>query len=88
MTDSGKTLDGKKIEYEILEDGYRIYLDGDLFIKWKDPSFGSSNLNYENEAIARIDSFISVDTSESSPTDIEQLRADVDYIAAMTGVTL
>lgn len=43
--------------------------------------------NIVKEVIARPD-LIPIQEAEQAPTEFEQLRADVDYIAIMTGVDL
>lgn len=86
MKDSGKTLNGKKFEYEILEFGYKIYLDGKKFFKWRSVDKLDPDA-YEKMALDKIEFFSQI-PSESEPTEEEKNRADIDYIAAITGITL
>ena len=86
--DSGKTLDNKKIEYEILDDGYDIYLGGNLWIT-QHAQYGKPidpNGTYEENCKKQIEQITTVTEPTVSPND--RLRADVDYIALMTGVDL
>ena len=86
--DSRKTLDNKKIEYEILDDGYDIYLGGNLWIT-QHAQYGKPidpNGTYEENCKKQIEQITTVPEPTVSPND--RLRADVDYIALMTGVDL
>ena len=86
--DSGKTLDEKKIEYEILENGYNIYLGGNLWITQHDqyahPLIPDGT--FEQNCLAQIEEITTPREPVIAPED--QLRADVDYIALMTNVDL
>ena len=88
LIDSGKTFAGQKLEYSIESNGYTIYLDGRLWITQLDP-YGKVYIpdgTYEENALAQIEEICN--PAEPAPTVEEQLRADIDYIAAMTGITL
>ena len=88
LIDSGKTFAGQKVEYSIESDGYSIYLDGKEWVKQRDP-YGKIFVpdgTYEDNALAQIEEICN--PAEPAPTKEEQLRADIDYIAAMTGITL
>ena len=86
--DSGKTLDEKKIEYEILENGYDIYLGGNLWITQHDQYAHPilTNGTFEENCLAQIEEITTPREPVIAPED--QLRADVDYIALMTNVDL
>lgn len=87
-TDSGKTFNGKKVGYSIKDDGYEIYLDGNLWITQLDqyarPIIPDGS--YEENCLAQIEEICN--PPEPEPTEEEKLRADVDYIAAVTGIEL
>lgn len=51
MTDSGKTLNGKKLNYEITENGYAIYLEDKELLTWRNP--GGKIEADECEALAK-----------------------------------
>lgn len=86
MRDSGKTLNGEKFEYEITENGYVIYLGGKRFFGWQSISKLEPDV-YENMALDKIELFSQI-PPEQEPTEEERNRADIDYLAAMTGITL
>ena len=83
-----KTFTGKAVGYSIEDNGYSIYLDGQLWISQPDP-YGKLYVpdgTYEENCLAQIEEI--TNPPEPEPTAEEQLRADVDYIAAVTGVEL
>ena len=86
--DSGKTFDNKKLEYEILDNGYNIYLGGNLWITQHDqyahPLIPDGT--FEENCLAQIEEITTPREPVVAPED--QLRADVDYIALMTNVDL
>ena len=86
--DSGKTFDNKKLEYEILDNGYNIYLGGNLWITQHDqyahPLIPDGT--FEDNCLAQIEEITTPREPVVAPVD--QLRADVDYIALMTNVDL
>ena len=88
MIETDQTLKGQKIGYSVESNGYIIYLDGKPWIKQLDP-YGKLFVpdgSYEENALAQIEEICN--PGEPAPAVEEQLRADIDYIAAMTGITL
>ena len=88
IIDTEKTLNDKKVGYSIEDNGYTIYLDENAWITQPDP-YGKLYVpdgSYEENCLAQIDEICN--TQEPEPTTEEQLRADIDYISAMTGITL
>lgn len=88
IINTGKTLNDKKVGYSIENNGYTIYLDENAWITQPDP-YGKLYVpdgSYEDNALAHIEEICNPPEPESTPE--EQLRADVDYLAAMTGITL
>lgn len=64
MIDSGKTFDGKQVGYEIVDDGYIIYLNGN---KWITQTGKYSKLyiadgTYEENCLAHIEELTGVNT--------------------------
>lgn len=79
MTNTDKTFDGKSIAYEILEDGYMIYLDGKPWIK-QCGTYGKpmdASKTYEENCLLQIEDI----TAEPKPNDIDivldELEAEV-----------
>lgn len=88
IIDTGKIFNDKKVGYSIENNGYTIYLDEKPWITQPDP-YGKLYVpdgSYEDNALAQIEEI--VNPPEPEPTAEDRLRADVDYIAAMTGVNL
>ena len=88
IIDSGKTFGGKQVGYSVEDNGYTIYLDGVVWISQPDP-YGKILVpdgSYEDNALAQIEEIVNPPTPV--PTETEQLRADIDYIASMVGVEL
>lgn len=88
--DSGKTLDDKKIEYEILKNGYDIYLDGQKWITQHDQYSKPIDPNgtYEENCLKQIEQITTPPQETKRISADDQLRADVDYIALITGIDL
>ena len=55
IIDTGKTFAGQNVTYEIVSDGYNIYLNGALWIKQYEPYIPNRDLTYEENAIAQIE---------------------------------
>ena len=88
MVDSGKTFKGKKIGYEIVDDGYIIYLDGEEFLSQTGDRSKLFVPNGTYEENMNIQIGVLANTPNDEEPNIVQLRADVDYIAAMCGIGL
>lgn len=57
MVDTGKELNGEKLFYEVVSNGYIIYLHGKPWIKQLEP-YGKiylPNASYEENALAQIE---------------------------------
>lgn len=85
MIDSGKENNGKKISYEILENGYEIYLDGKLWITQPEPfaKLFVSDGSYEDNAKAHIEELCQnlapAPIVEDRVSDLEDYAADLLY---------
>lgn len=56
LIDSGKTIDNQKVFYEILSNGYNIYLGNQLWIMQYEPDYiPDRTLSYEENAVKQID---------------------------------
>lgn len=78
--------------YEVLPDGYDIYENDVKIITQHDP-YGKvfkKNGTYEENAIIQLDQMTAPQPEPEpvGPSEEEKLRADVDYIAIMTDLTL
>lgn len=60
MIKTNYVLDNKELSYEILEDGYKIYLDGMDFIHQYEPYIPDHNKSYEENAIAQMEELVAM----------------------------
>lgn len=60
MIKTNYVLDNKELSYELLEDGYKIYLDGQDFIHQYEPYIPDHNKSYEENAIAQIEELVAM----------------------------
>ncbi len=76
MTNTDKTFDGKNIAYEILEDGYMIYLDGKPWIKQRG-TYGKpmdASKTYEENCLLQIEDI----TAEPEKDDIDTVLTELE----------
>ena len=55
MIETNYSIDNKTISYEVTNDGYKIYLDGQLWIHQYEPYIPNPSKSYEENAIAQIE---------------------------------
>ena len=71
----------ERITYEILEDGYMIYLDGNPWVEQREPYIPFRNLSYEEGCLKQIDEIVKSNenqvTMEDRMTDIELALVDI-----------
>ena len=60
MKETNYVIDNKKVSYEILEDGYKIYLDGGDFIHQYEPFIPNPKLTYEENALAQMEELVAM----------------------------
>lgn len=58
MTKTDYTFNGKELSYEVTEDGYFIYLNGDKWIHQYEPYIPDHSIGYEENAIAQIEELV------------------------------
>lgn len=80
-------MDERNYTYEIFEDGYDIYLNGNPHISQREPyaHLYKHDGTYEENALLQI-ADLSKDVEDAS--EVEKVRADIDYMALMLDVTL
>ena len=80
-------LDNKELSYEVLEDGYKIYLDGGDFIHQYEPFIPNPKMTYEENAVAQIEELVAMaEASKSQPSyeeRIAMLEAQLEELKAM-----
>ena len=81
MTSTDKTFAGRNISYQIFEDGYDIYLDGEPWISQREPygKMYDKTKSYEENCLLQIEE-ITKETKEPEPQ--EQLYT-LDQAAAI-----
>lgn len=80
-----------RISYEVFGDGYDIYDYGHSWITQREPyaKLFVPDGTYEENAIAHCEDLTKPAPPQPYiPTEEEKLRADVDYIALMSDITL
>ena len=55
MKETNYSIDNKQISYEVTDDGYKIYSDGQLWIHQYEPYIPNPSISYEENAIAQIE---------------------------------
>jgi hypothetical protein len=60
MIKTDYVLDNKELSYELLEDGYKIYLDGGDFIHQYEPFIPNPKMTYEENAVAQIEELVAM----------------------------
>lgn len=61
MTKTIYTFHGKELSYEVTEDGYFIYLNGNKWIHQYEPYIPDHNISYEENAVAQIKELVKGD---------------------------
>ena len=60
MIKTNYSIDNKQISYEVIDDGYKIYLDGQLWIHQYEPFIPNPSKSYEENAIAQIEELVAM----------------------------
>ena len=55
MKETNYLIDNKQVSYEVTENGYKIYLDGQQWIHQYEPYIPDKSKSYEENPIAQID---------------------------------
>ena len=55
MKETNYSIDNKQISYEVTDNGYKIYLDGQQWIHQYEPYIPNPSKSYEENAIAQIE---------------------------------
>lgn len=70
MIQTDKTFDGKPISYEVISDGYEIYLDGILWIRQRGENGKPISLfkSYEENCLMQIEEIVNPPKTEKKYT--------------------
>lgn len=76
MTSTEYTIDGKTLSYEIFDNGYDIFVDGNLSYTQRKPYIPYPNLSYQENAIRQIMRIAGVEepTPEPQPTQLDTIE--------------
>lgn len=55
MTNTDYLIENKQVSYEVIENGYKIYLAGQLWIHQYEPYIPDKSKSYEENAVAQIE---------------------------------
>lgn len=81
MGTTNYTVNGKVISYEILADGYNIYLDSKPWIHQYEPYIPYPELSYEDGCVKQIQELISVEEEqEDKDQQIATLQEQVNML--------
>ena len=88
-------FNGNPLSYELKDNGYIIYNDGQPWVKQLDDENGQfgkpidKNKSYEENCLAQIEELCAVrEDAPAGATDTSTLQAQVEYLAMMSGVDL
>ena len=60
MKTTNYSIDNKQVSYEVIENGYKIYLDGKQWIHQYEPYIPNPSISYEENAIAQIEELVAM----------------------------
>jgi hypothetical protein len=69
MKKTNYTYDNKEVSYEVVENGYRIYLEGRLWITQTEPYIPYPNLSYEEGCLKQIEEICSANEQAQRKQD-------------------
>ena len=78
MTSTEYTIDGKTLSYEIFDNGYDIYVDGNLSYTQRKPYIPYPNLSYQENAIRQIMRIAGVEEPSPEPTQLDRIEAAIN----------
>ena len=71
-------MERERISYEILENGYRINLDGQQWIHQYEPYIPNPSISYEENAIAQMEELVAMhENAKNEQMEKEQLMEQV-----------
>ena len=78
MITTNYLIDNKQVSYEVTDDGYKIYLDGQQWIHQYEPYIPSPSISYEENAIAQIEELVAMhENAKNEQMEKEQLIEQV-----------
>ena len=78
MKGTNYSIDNKQVSYEVIENGYKIYLDGQQWIHQYEPYIPNPSISYEENAIAQIEELVAMhENAKNEQMEKEQLIEQV-----------
>ena len=78
MITTNYSIDNKQISYEVTDNGYKIYLDGQQWIHQYEPYIPNPSISYEENAIAQIEELVAMHkNAKNEQMEKEQLIEQV-----------
>ena len=78
MKETNYSIDNKQVSYEVIENGYKIYLDGQQWIHQYEPYIPNPSISYEENAIAQIEELVAMhENAKNEQMEKEQLIEQV-----------
>ena len=78
MKTTNYSIDNKQVSYEVIDNGYKIYLDGQLWIHQYEPYIPNPSISYEENAIAQMEELVAMhENAKNEQMEKEQLIEQV-----------
>ena len=78
MIKTNYSIDNKQLSYEVTDNGYKIYLDGQQWIHQYEPYIPNPSISYEENAIAQIEELVAMHkNAKNEQMEKEQLIEQV-----------
>ena len=78
MTNTNYSIDNKQLSYEVTDNGYKIYLDGQQWIHQYEPYIPNPSISYEENAIAQMEELVAMhENAKNEQMEKEQLMEQV-----------
>lgn len=78
MKQTDYKFDGKAVSYEILDDGYKIYIDGTEWIHQYEPLIPYTDLSYEDGCLKQIEELVNTEGQNADQSkQIEELQQQI-----------
>ena len=78
MKTTNYSIENKQISYEVTDNGYKIYLDGQLWIHQYEPYIPNPSISYEENAIAQMEELVAMhENAKNEQMEKEQLIEQV-----------
>ncbi len=66
VIETGHTIDGQAVAYEVQADGYTIYLGGEVWHDMREPNLIRPELSYEEQAVRHVGELVGEATTQAA----------------------